>query len=70
MPKYVLFFSRSAYGASICASAAGDALVSVNNELAVTLGNASYGATVSTCTARDAFVRNLVCHIKNTSIFF
>lgn len=68
--KYVLFFCRSAYGASICARTAGYAFVSVDNILAVAFGNAAGGASILASAARNAFVRNLVCHSGNTSIFF
>ena len=57
-----LFLSRSAYGASVSARAAAYALVSVDNVLAVTLGNATGGATLSASATSDALVRNLVCH--------
>ena len=59
-----LFLRRSANRAYVCAVAAGDALISIDYELAVTLGNARYGAAVCTCTARDALIANLESHCK------
>ena len=55
---------RSANGTCACASAAVDASVSVDNVLAVTLGNCVYGAAISASAASDALVRNYVCHIS------
>ena len=60
-----LFLCRSAYRTCICARTAADALVSVNNVFAVTLGNATGRASVGACAAADALVRNLVCHLTN-----
>ena len=57
-----LFLSRSAYGASVSARAAAYALVSVDNVLAITLGNATGGACISASAASDAFIGNLKCH--------
>ena len=57
-----LLFSRSANRASICARAAGNALVSVDNELAVTLGYATNRTSICACAASDALIGNLVCH--------
>ena len=59
-----LFLRGSAYRAYICAVTAGDALISIDYELAITLGNARSGATVCTCTARDALITNLESHCK------
>ena len=59
-----LFLSRSANRAYVCAVTAGDALISIDYELAITLGNARSGATVCTCTARDALITNLESHCK------
>ena len=59
-----LFFCRSANGANVCAATAANTLVSVDNELAVTLGDATNGASVSASAAANAFIRNLVCHLK------
>ena len=59
-----LFLSRSANRAYVCAVTAGDALISIDYELAITLGNARSGATVCACTTRDALVTNLESHCK------
>ena len=59
-----LFLNGCVYGASICARTAADALVSVDNVLAVTLRNAGSGATVCACATSDALVTNLKCHCK------
>ena len=63
-PKYRFgsLRGRSAYGAYISASAALDASVSVDNELAVALGDSAYGALIGASAARDAIVRNLISH--------
>ena len=59
-----LFLRRSANRAYVCAVTAGDALISIDYELAVALGHARYGAAVCTCTARDALIANLESHCK------
>ena len=59
-----LLFNRSAYRASLSTGTAANALVSVDNVLAITLGNASSGASVCASSARNALVGNLVCHVK------
>ena len=48
--------------ASLCTASARNALVSVDNELTVALGNAGSGASICACAAADALVSNLVCH--------
>ena len=53
----------SANGAGACTSAAVDASVSVDNVLAVALGNCVYGAAVCASAARNALIGNYVCHI-------
>ena len=57
-----LFLNRSAYRTNVCAVAARDALVSVDNELAVTLRNAGNRATVCACATSDALISNLESH--------
>ena len=57
-----LFLNRCSNRASACSRTARNALVSVDNVLAVTLGNATGGATLSASATSDALVRNLVCH--------
>ena len=52
----------STNGASRSASAAIDAIVSVDHELAVLFGNSGNGAFVSASAASDAFIRNLISH--------
>ena len=59
-----LFLNRCSNRASACARTARNALVSVDNVLAVTLGNALAGTSFSTCTASDALVCNYVCHLE------
>jgi hypothetical protein len=59
-----LFLRGSANRAYVCAVTAGDALISIDYVLAVTLGNARGRAAVCTCTARDALVTNLESHCK------
>jgi len=51
-----LFLSRCSYGACICASAAADALISVDNVLAVAFGNARNRAAVCASAAADALI--------------
>ena len=58
-----LLLNRSANRAGVCTRAAADALVSVDNVLAVTLGNARNGASISASAAANALVSNLVCHV-------
>ena len=58
-----LLLRGSSYGTSICTAAAANALVSVDNVLAVTLGDAAGGASISASAASDALIRNLVCHV-------
>ena len=57
-----LLLYRSSYGTSICTAAASNALISVDNVLAVALGNATGGACISASAASDAFIGNLKCH--------
>jgi hypothetical protein len=59
-----LFLRGSTNRAYVCAVTAGDALVSIDYELAIALGNARGGATVCACTARDALITNLESHCK------
>ena len=59
-----LFLSRSANRAYVCTVTAGDALISIDYELAITLRNARSGATVCACTTGDALVTNLESHCK------
>ena len=60
----------SSHRTSICTAAAADALVSIDNELIVTLGNARNGASICACAAVDALVGNLVCHVKYLREFY
>jgi hypothetical protein len=62
--KLKLFLNGSFNRAGLCAVSAIDAGVSVDNELAVTLGDATNGASVSASAAANAFIRNLVCHLE------
>ena len=64
-----LLLCGSSYGTSICTAAAANALVSVDNVLAVALGNATGGASISASAASDALIRNLVCHVNNLRFF-
>jgi hypothetical protein len=59
-----LCLSRSIYGANVCASAALDASVSVDNVLTVTLSNCIYRALTLACAAGDALIVNYICHEK------
>ena len=53
---------RRVHGAGISASAAIDALVSVDHKLAIALGDRVHGAVGSARAAADALVGNNVCH--------
>ena len=57
-----LFFNGSAYRTSLSTATAANALVSVDHILAITLGDATGGASICTSAARDALIGNLVCH--------
>ncbi len=59
---WVLRLSRRADGAGARASAAFDAGIRVDFELAVTLRNRTHRALRSASAAGDAFVRNLISH--------
>lgn len=59
---FQLSLGRSANRAGACASAAANASVSVDNVLAVTLGNCVYRTSLSASAASDAIVRNYICH--------
>ena len=52
----------SAYGASLCARAAVDALISVDYIYAITLSDSFNGTLSCACAATDAIFRNSVCH--------
>ena len=58
-----LFGSRSLYGASTLASTALNALVGIDNILAVLFGNSAYRANISAGTAADASRSNLISHV-------
>ena len=60
--REILLLNGSAYRTSVGAGTAGNALVCVDNVLAVTLGDALLRTSVSTCTASDTLIGNLVCH--------
>ena len=60
-------FSDSACRARSFASTAGNTNISVDVVLCITLGNSSYRATVSACSARNASIRNYICHSKLSS---
>jgi hypothetical protein len=51
-----LFSSRSAYRTYACARTAVDAGISVDNVLAISLGNSANGALVGTSAASDAII--------------
>jgi hypothetical protein len=55
-------FLRSLYRASLSTSTAANALVSVDLVLAVYLADCFGGASLCTCAACNASIRNLVCH--------
>jgi hypothetical protein len=59
-----LFLSGSTNGAYVCAVTAGDALISIDYVLAVTLGNARGRAAVCACATSDALITNLESHCK------
>lgn len=58
----LLSLCRSRYRAVVSASTAINAGVSVNNKLAIAFSNRTHRAVASANAARDAIVRNLVCH--------
>ena len=64
MDSVGLFLYGSTNGAGICARAAADALISVDNVLAVAFGDAANRASICTSATADAFIGNLVCHFK------
>ena len=57
-----LFGSGSAYGTYARTSTALDALVCVDDHLAVLLTDRLYGTFALASAASDAFIGNLVCH--------
>jgi hypothetical protein len=63
-----LFLCRCANRTSVSTSTASNALVRVDNENAITLGDATYRTSVSTCATSDALFGNLVCHLTNLHI--
>ena len=60
----ILAFSDSACRAGSFASTAGYTNISIDVVLCIALGNSSNGAAVSASTARNASVRNYICHKK------
>ncbi len=62
--KEKLFLSGSVYGASISTAATAYAIISVDNVLAVTLGDAAGRASVSASAARNALIGNLISHLE------
>ena len=59
---YGLVLNGSVNGTSVFAASAANALISVDNVLAVALRDAAGGASISTSATRDASVSNLECH--------
>lgn len=60
-----LFCLRSTYGAVVSASATVDALIRIDNVLAVLLADSLNRAALCTSTASDALVGcNFVCHVS------
>jgi len=58
---FLLLLSGSAHRAGISTSAAFDALIGVDYELAIAFGNRVYGALGSASTTADALIGNYVC---------
>ena len=50
------------YGAGTCASSAVDAVISINNVLAVAFSDSTNGAVCCASTACDASITNYICH--------
>jgi hypothetical protein len=69
LPELLLY--GSANGARTGASAAADALVGIDHELAIALGDSIHGAIGSAGAAGDALVINNICHntVPPVSIF-
>ena len=65
-----LFLNRCVYGASVCARTASDALVSVNNVLAVALSDAANRASICASAAADALIGNFVSHLEKPPLNF
>lgn len=65
-----LFSLRSFYRASISASSAVNAFVSVDNILTVYFGDTFCGASVCASAAADAFIIDLVCHFTHLHNIF
>ena len=64
-----LAFNGGTNGASASASAALDALVSIDNVLAVAFRDSVHGALSLASAAADAFVSNNVSHSSTSNIF-
>ena len=58
----LVFLNRSTYGAGICAATALNALISVDYELCILLGNAVDGALGLASTALNALIGNFISH--------
>ena len=58
----ILFLSGSANRTYTCASTAANTSVSVDNVLAIALGDSLHGADGQTCAAGDTFVGDYVSH--------
>ena len=59
---WILLLCRCSYGTSVRAGTAADALVLVDNVLAIALGDAAHGTSIGASATADALIRNLVCH--------
>ena len=59
---FQLTLADSAGRANTCTGTAGDASVSVDNVLAVSLGNSAYRALALAGTATNTRIRNYICH--------
>ena len=65
-----LFLNRCVYRASVCARTASDALVCIDNVLAVTLSDAANGASICASAAADALIGNFVSHLEKPPLKF
>ena len=64
----ILLLVGSAYRANTCASAALDACTSVDNVLAIALGDSANGALTSASAAAYTRTIDYICHVKITSL--
>lgn len=65
-----LFFSRCAYGTSVRARTAANAIICIDYIFAIAFSDATGRACILASAAADALIGNFVCHVKKPPFVF